>query len=111
MPLPGPVVMCGWHSEPRAIQGQLQIPESSQVVPGGLSNWTALYTTDDMEGSPHSRRENDRRHGKSGNILIKSQGSGGRLDIFESWLYYICVNLGKLLISLLLSFFIFKRDY
>lgn len=62
-------------------QGQLQIPESFQAVPGGLSNQTGSVHASDVEGNPPFRRENVRRHGKSGTVLIKSLGSGGRLGV------------------------------
>lgn len=45
-----------------------------------------LYTTSDVEKNLLLRRENVRRHGKSGNIFIKSLDSGGRLVVFRSLL-------------------------
>lgn len=42
-----------------------------------------LYTVSDVEKSL-LRRENVRRHGKSGYILIKNLDSRGRLEVFKS---------------------------
>ena len=52
-----------------------------------------MYVSD-VAGNPPLSRENVRRHGI---ILMKSLGSGGRLDIFESWLWPFFFNLGKIL--------------
>ena len=98
------VVTCEWHPEPR--RPKIQIPESFQAVQGGLSNQRGFVHVSDVAGNPILSRENVRTHGI---ILMKSLGSGGRLDIFNlgSGHFFFFLTWARYL----LSFLICKRKY